>query len=76
MVEGFEVDFCFARQRVIVEVDGWMFHAARRDRWERDLERDSCLQARGWLIAHFSWRMLTRRPVESAARLRRTLELR
>ena len=76
IVEGFEVDFCFARQRVIVEVDGWMFHAARRNRWERDLERDSYLQARGWLVAHFSWRMLTRRPVESAARLRRTLELR
>lgn len=76
VVDGYEIDFCFVRQRVIVEVDGWMFHAARRDRWERDLERDAYLQARGWLIVHLSWRMVTRSPGRSADHLRRILRQR
>ncbi len=73
LVDGYEVDFCFPDRRVVVEVDGWLFHAASRDRWEHYLERDAYLQARGWLIAHYSWRMLTRRPDQCAGLLRSTL---
>ena len=59
-----------------VEVDGWLFHAARRNRWERDLERDALLQERGWQIVHMSWRMVTSGPDACADRLRRILALR
>lgn len=76
LVDGYEVDFCFPAHRVVVEVDGWLFHAARRDRWEYYLERDAHLQASGWLIAHYSWRMLTRRPDRCADLLRATLRQR
>lgn len=61
-VAGYEVDFCFAAKRVIVEVDGWLFHGARRGAWERDLARDAHLQARGWLVHHVSWRIVTGNP--------------
>ena len=72
-VEGYEVDFCFPDQRVIVEVDGWEWHAARRSRWEDDRDRDLVLSALGWLVVRITWRMVTRRPGAVAARLRATL---
>jgi very-short-patch-repair endonuclease len=70
VVEGYEVDFCFPTRRVVLEVDGWLYHGALRRRWERTLERDAHLQALGWLIHHVSWRMVTRNPDGCAARLR------
>lgn len=73
VVEGFEVDFCFPAQRVVVEVDGWLFHPRDARRWDRDLERDSYLASRGWLVARYSWRMLVRSGPRCAERLRRTL---
>ena len=75
-IEGFEVDFCFRRERVVVEVDGWAFHGAQRSSWERDLERDSLLAARGWQVVRLTWRMVTRRPDQCAARLREVLRQR
>lgn len=76
VVDGYEVDFCFPAQRVIVEVDGWLVHAGDARRWDRDLERDSILEARGWLVVHLSWRMVVRQPDACAARLRATLRQR
>lgn len=75
-VEGFEVDFCFRCERLIVEVDGWAAHAAEPRRWNRGLERDLVLAAAGWVVVHVTWTMVTRRPEPSIARIRATLEAR
>ena len=73
VVEGFEVDFCFAAEKLIVEVDGWTWHGADRARWEDDRARDMILTAAGWLVVRVTWRMVTRQPGLVDARLRATL---
>ena len=76
VVEGYEVDFCFRVERLIVEVDGWAWHGARRDRWERDHDRDLALTALGWLVVRVTWRMVQRQPAVAADRLRAALKSR
>jgi hypothetical protein len=75
-IEGYEVDFGFQAERVVVEVDGWAWHGALRDRWERDRERDLVLAAAGWLVVRLTWRMMTRQPEAAAARLAAALAVR
>jgi very-short-patch-repair endonuclease len=45
-VAGYEVDFLWPDQRLVVEVDGHAYHANRRA-FERDRERDAALAAAG-----------------------------
>lgn len=68
-IEGYRVDFAFAAERLIVEVDGWRVHAAEIARWERGLERDLLLAAQGWVVVHLSWAMLTKQPDKAVTRL-------
>jgi very-short-patch-repair endonuclease len=46
---GYEIDFLWASQRVVVEVDGHQFHSARPDR-KRDLARDARLTDFGYTV--------------------------
>jgi very-short-patch-repair endonuclease len=46
---GNEIDFLWASQRVVVEVDGHQFHSARPDR-KRDLARDARLTGFGYTV--------------------------
>ena len=75
-VEGYEVDFCFRHERLIVEVDGWGAHGAIRSRWEQTIERDAQLTALGWLSVHLTWRMVTQRPDTCIRQLRSSLDQR
>ena len=75
-VEGWEVDFCFADERVVVEVDGWSTHGASRVQWERDREKDLALTALGWVVLRLSWRMVVRCQPGAMARLQSTLRRR
>lgn len=75
-VAGYEVDFAFRSERVVVEVDGWAVHGAQQRRWERGLDRDLVIQSGGWLVVHLGWRMVTREPGRAAARLGETLATR
>jgi very-short-patch-repair endonuclease len=56
-VEGFEVDVHWPEAKVVVELDGFAFHAGR-DAFERDRARDSALQAAGWRIIRVTHRRL------------------
>jgi very-short-patch-repair endonuclease len=56
-VGRFEVDFCWRRERVIVEIDGYAFHSSQAA-LERDHERDVELQQMGFLVIRISWREL------------------
>lgn len=63
LVEGVEVDFHWPTARLIVEVDGYVFHSTRHA-FERDRERDALTAAAGWRTLHFSRTQVIRRPAE------------
>lgn len=54
-VLGHEVDFLFAAERVIVELDGWKYHSDRAT-WERDHARDAHTAAAGFTTVRITWR--------------------
>jgi very-short-patch-repair endonuclease len=53
------VDFLWRRARLIVETDGYRYHAGRAA-FEHDRARDASLAAAGYEILRFSWRQLDR----------------
>ena len=60
-VGRYEVDFLWADQRVVVEVDGFAFHSSRAA-FERDRARDRDLQLSGYTVLRFTWRQLVDEP--------------
>jgi very-short-patch-repair endonuclease len=60
-VEGYEVDFVWRDQRLIVEVDGYSYHR-EPTAFEDDRERDVTLVLAGWRVLRFTWTQLTTRP--------------
>ena len=56
-VQGFEVDALWREQRLIVEVDGYVFHGPRPV-FERDRRRDQVLIAAGYRVLRVTWRQL------------------
>lgn len=49
----YRLDLAFEQERVVVELDGWAYHAGRSQR-ERDNRRDAALATIGWLTLRFS----------------------
>lgn len=74
IIEGMEVDFAWPEHRVIVELDGFAFHATRRA-FEDDRARDRRLQACGWRVIRITWRQLHDEPQRLAAELAALLGL-
>jgi hypothetical protein len=68
-IEGMECDFVWRDRRLIVEVDGYEFHAGPT-RFEADRERDVALTTRGWRVLRFTWRHVTDRPAWVAHAIR------
>ncbi len=58
-VVGFEVDFCWERERLIVEVDGYRYHSSRASH-ENDRRRDGLLARAGYQVIRVTWRQLTK----------------
>lgn len=71
-IGAYEVDALWRRERVVVEIDGYAFHADRRA-FERDRRRDAELQARGHRVLRFTWRRLQGEPEAVLVTLARTL---
>jgi very-short-patch-repair endonuclease len=75
-VEGFLVDFLWPLERVVVETDGYIYHAGR-PAFENDHVRTARLEARGYAVHRATYRMLTDEPrsfvelVRSSLRQRR-----
>jgi very-short-patch-repair endonuclease len=67
-----EVDFLWRQERLVVEVDGFRFHASRAA-FERDRLRDAELQAGGLRVMRVTWRQLTREREATLARVARAL---
>jgi len=65
---GYEVDFLWAREGVVVEVDGYAYHWTR-GAFESDHRRDGDLENRGHRVIRFTWLQLQREPYFVVARL-------
>jgi very-short-patch-repair endonuclease len=68
----YEVDMLWLPQRLVVEVDGYAYHA-NRAAFERDRLRDAALQAAGYRVIRVTWRQLRDRPEAVVARLAQAL---
>ena len=53
IVEGYRVDFCWRRQRVIAETDGYEHHGTKAA-FGRDRARDAHHTALGWRVVRFT----------------------
>lgn len=71
-VGGFEVDFHWSAERLIVEVDGFAFHASRQ-RFEGDRRRDGDLMAAGYRVIRITWKQLEKEPEGVLVRLTQAL---
>jgi putative AbiEi antitoxin of type IV toxin-antitoxin system/transcriptional regulator with AbiEi antitoxin domain of type IV toxin-antitoxin system/uncharacterized protein DUF559 len=74
-VAGYEVDVLFPEEKVIVELDGYEFHATR-EAFETDRERDATMLEHGHQTVRITWDRMTNRREREAARLNRILAAR
>jgi very-short-patch-repair endonuclease len=51
---NWRLDFVYPGHKVLIEVDGRRFHAARR-RQKNDMRRDNVMNVRGWTVLRFTW---------------------
>lgn len=76
LVEGerdrYEVDVLWPAQRVIVELDGFVYHRTRRDR-ERDAEKDADLELAGYRVVRLTRGDVTIRRDRTTRRLERLI---
>ena len=74
-VAGYSVDFLWPAQRVIVEVDGYVYHG-HRAAFERDHRRDMELENAGYHVIRVTWRQTAEEPLAVVAHIARALERR
>jgi very-short-patch-repair endonuclease len=72
---GYEVDFLWREQRLVVEIDGYRYHSTRRA-FEHDRRKDAVLQEAGFVTLRITWRQLVNEPYVVVARLARRLSAR
>jgi very-short-patch-repair endonuclease len=65
-VAGYEVDFFWRSQRLVVEVDGFAFHSSSQA-FKRDRRRDAALLVKGVRVLRITWDQLVQEPVAVAA---------
>jgi very-short-patch-repair endonuclease len=73
-VGGYEVDFLWPEERVIVEVDSWAHHSSRAS-FEQDRRKRADLQAADYTVLPVTWRQMTGQPEAMAARIAAALAL-
>jgi very-short-patch-repair endonuclease/predicted transcriptional regulator of viral defense system len=74
-IAGFTADFVWPEERLIVEVDGYPFHA-HRAAFERDHRRDIVHKNAGYEVLRFTARQLDEEPLLVAAAIARALDRR
>ncbi len=74
-IEGYEVDFVWRAQKLVVEVDGRAFHA-HPEAFERDRRRDQVLAAAGFVVVRVTWRQLVESGLAVVARVAQALSAR
>jgi very-short-patch-repair endonuclease len=71
-VMGVEADAYWPRLKLVVEVDGHLFHGHYRA-FQRDRAKANRLVAAGFVVLRFTWPQLTQRPLRVVAEVARTL---
>ncbi len=66
------VDFAWPEQRLVVETDGFAFHADRRS-YRADRRRGNALVLAGWGVLRFSWEDVVEHPDEVVVAVRAAL---
>ena len=75
IVAGHEADAYFEAERLIVELDGWVFHSSRASfESDRDRDADSLLQGIGTI--RLTWERMIGKPEPEADRLHEILRMR
>lgn len=74
-LHGYELDFLWRDQRLVVEVDGFAFHADRAA-FEADRHRDAELARRDIQVVRVTWRQITAEPEATLVRIAEVLALR
>lgn len=67
-VAGWEVDFLWPAERLIVELDGYRFHAGR-SAFERDRRKTAELEDAGYSVLRLSWRQVVEQQAWTVARI-------
>jgi very-short-patch-repair endonuclease len=71
VVDGYRVDFTLshpgAKDRLAIELDGFVHHGSTPAQFERDAARQRAITARGWTVIRFSGREVNRDPRRCAA---------
>ena len=67
------VDFAWPAARLVVEVDGFAFHADR-EAYRKDRRRGNALQRAGWRVLRFSWEDVVGAPDSVVADVRDVLD--
>ena len=68
------LDFAYPHHKVLIEVDGRRFHAARR-RQKNDMRRDNVMNVRGWTVLRFTWEDVVTEPEYVLGLVRQALGL-
>jgi very-short-patch-repair endonuclease len=66
----YRVDFAWVDERIVLECDGWG-KVDSPEYFEKAARRDSYLQTEGWIVLHFTWGEITRRPNHVVKEIRR-----
>jgi very-short-patch-repair endonuclease len=69
---SYEVDFLWRDERLVVEVDGFAFHASRA-KFEADRRRDAELAAQGFQVMRVTWRQIIDEPEAMLVRIAQAL---
>jgi very-short-patch-repair endonuclease len=72
---GFVADFLWAEHKLVVEVDGYLFHWDKAS-FERDRRRDQVLAAAGYTVIRITWTQLLDEPMALLARIAQALAAR
>jgi very-short-patch-repair endonuclease len=72
-IAGYEVDFWIIGTPVVLECDGWEFHAKTRRQQEADAARDTAVLAQGYVTIRFAFRPIIQRPDSLVRRIREVL---
>lgn len=71
-LHGWEVDCLWRAAGLVVEIDGYRYHATRAT-FERDRRKDADLREHGLTVLRITWRQLEDEPLAVVARLSRWL---
>jgi very-short-patch-repair endonuclease len=72
---GYVADFLWSEHRLVVEVDGYLFHSSKPS-FEHDRRRDQVFAAAGYTVIRVTWGQLLNEPLAVVARLAQALAAR